>query len=242
MAGLIVQTEPTSEPVSLVDAKNFLKLSVDDDDVLIGIMITAAREAAESFCARSFAIKSYLQVHDAFPYYTDTQFSQQAYPPNYSSLSAYSTTMWNYSQMIKLGAPPAIAVQGIDYIAFDGTTKTLLQDTDFVLDNVQEPSRIFPMPGGMWPPCAYTPNAVHIRFTAGFGSAAVDPTPVDGEVPKGAGSQPMPGRVKLAILQSLANWYENRESVTAAAMKELPQHCQMLLWSLRVMDMAPTRG
>lgn len=242
MAGFIIQTAPVAEPVTLAQAKNHLRVSIDDDDDYISELITAAREAVENFCSRSFAIKSYLQTLDSFPYYTDTVFSQNALPPSYSSLPTYSSTAWNYSQMIKLFAPPAIAVQGIDYTDASGANKTLSQDTDFLLDNVSEPSRIFPIPGKQWPPSLYCPNAVRIRFTAGFGSTTPDPAPVDGEVPLGAGSQPMPGRVKVAMKQLLAGWYENRESVSAVTMKELPNHVQMLLWSLRVMDMAPTRG
>jgi len=243
MAGLIVQTQPAAEPVTIAQAKNFLRVSITDDDDLIGFLITAAREACENFCSRSFSPKSYLQTLDSFPYYTDTVMSQMAYPPSYYSLPMYSTTLWNYSQMIKLYMPPAIEVQGIDYTATDGTNKTLEQDTDFLLDNIWEPARIFPMPGQMWPSCLYVPNAVRIRYTAGYGDkVSVDPSPVDGEVPKGAGSQPIPGRVKTAILQLLANWYENREAATAGMMKEIPNHVSMLLWSLRVMDMQPTRG
>ncbi len=243
MAGIIVQSQPAAEPVSVATAKNFLRVEITDDDLLIGVLITAAREACEMFCSRSFAPKSYVQAMDSFPYYTDTVVSQMAYPPSYYSLPMYSTTLWNYSQMIKLYYPPAIEVQGIDYTATDGTNKTLVQDTDFLLDNIWEPARIFPMPGAMWPPCLYVPNAVRIRFTAGFGDTLTsDPAPIDGELPNGAGAQPMPGRVKIAILQLVANWYENREAAMAAGLKEIPQHVQMLLWSMRVMDMQPTRG
>lgn len=242
MAGLIVSTEPTVEPVTLAQAKNFLRVTNTDDDDLIGVLITAAREACESFCSRSFAIKSYVQSLDSFPYYTDTVLSQMAYPPSYYSLPMYSTTLWNYSQMIKLYMPPAIAVQGIDYTDPDGVNKTLLQDTDFLLDNLWEPSRIFPLPGQMWPPVLYCPNAVRIRFTAGFGSPVVDPAPIDGELPQGAGAQPMPGRLKIAMFQLLSNWYENRDAAMPGSFSELPNHVKMLLWSLRVLDMQPTRG
>jgi len=243
MAGLYVSQEPSVEPVTLAQAKNFLRVSITDDDDLIGFLITAARESCESFCSRSFAVKNYTQTLDSFPYYTDTVLSQMAYPPSYYSLPMYSTTLWNYSQMIKLFMPPAIEVQGIDYTDPNGVNKTLLQDTDFLLDNVNEPSRIFPMVGQMWPPCLYCPNAVRIRFTAGFGDTTdSDPAPVDGELPQGAGSQPMPGRVKVAMLQLLNNWYENREAATPGSMNEIPNHVRMLLWSLRVMDFQPTRS
>jgi hypothetical protein len=242
MAGLIVQTQPTVEPVSVSQMKNWLRVEITDDDSLIGFLITAAREACENFCSRSFPIKSYLQTLDSFPYFTDTVMSQMAYPPSYYSLPMYSTTLWNYSQMIKLYMPPAIAVQGLDYTDTNGENQTLMQDTDFILDNVNEPARIFPMPGDMWPSCLYVPNAVRIHYTAGFGSTAVDPTPIDGELPQGAGSQPMPQRVIVAMQQLLANWYENREASTPGSMGEIPNHVKMLLWSLRVMDFQPTRG
>jgi Phage gp6-like head-tail connector protein len=242
MAGIIVQKQPAAEPVSLDTAKNFLRVTVTDDDELIGVLITAAREACESFCSRSFAPKSYIQTLDSFPYYTDTVLSQMAYPPSYYALPMYSTTLWNYSQMIKLYYPPCIAVQGIDYTDPNGENHTLVQDKDFLLDNVWEPSRIFPMPGTMWPSVLYCPNSVRIRFTAGFGDTSSDSTPVDGELPQGAGSQPMPGRAMVAMLQLLANWYENREAAMAGGLKDIPNHVQMLLWSLRVMDMQPTRG
>jgi hypothetical protein len=241
MAGIIVQTDPTSEPVTLAQAKNFLRVTVGDDDALISVLIMAARESCENFCSRSFAIKGYLQTLDSFPYYTDTVMSQMAYPPSYYALPMYSTTLWNYSQMIKLYMPPAISA-AIDYTDPLGENKTLVQDVDFLLDNVSEPSRIFPMPGIMWPPVLYCPNAVRIRFKAGFGSTDTDPAPIDGDVAQGSGRQPMPGRVKLAIMQLLAGWYENRESLTEANMKEMPQHVKMILWSLRIMDLQPTRG
>lgn len=244
MAGLIIQSQPTMEPLSLARAKNILRVSIDDDDDLIGnVLIPAAREACEIFCNRSFAPKSYLMSFDAFPYYTDTLTSQNAYPPSYYSLPQYSTTLWNYSQMIKLYKPPCIEVQGIDYTDSNGENQTLMQDTDFLLDNINEPARLFPMPGAMWPPCSYVPNAVRIRYTAGYGDTTdVDPNPIDGEIPQGAGSQPMPPRLLVAMSQLLANWYENREAAMAASFKEIPQHVQMLLWSLRSEDMQPTRS
>ena len=247
MAGLIIQGgatpgAPITELISLTLAKNFCRVFNTDDDMLFSVLITAAREAAEEFCNRKFAIQSLLMSLDSFPYYTDTVMSQAAYPPSYYSLPMYSTTLWNYSQMIKLFYAPCIEVQGIDYTDANGNNQTLMQDTDFLLDNIWEPARIFPMPGGMWPSCLYVPNAVRIRYTAGYGSPAVDPAPVDGEIPQGAGSQPVPQRAIMAMLQLIASWFENREALSEVTMKEMPQHVRMLLWSLRIVDFQPTRG
>ena len=58
MASLFIEKQPTSEPVTLAEAKNFLRVTITDDDLLISSLITAAREACEAFTGRSFWIHS----------------------------------------------------------------------------------------------------------------------------------------------------------------------------------------
>jgi hypothetical protein len=308
MASLIIEKPTTQTPIDLATTKTFLRVSNTDDDALISVLIDAATESAEAFCNRSFCAKGYRQGLDSFPYFIDTTYSQQAYPPAYYALSKYSTTMWNYSQMIKLYAPPVISVDRISYLAASdeqwhdllpvpqlwypgqvvalgttridnnanvqtctqaGTTnanpptwnKSLAGFTDettnpddegtgpviwqnsgpfpaaldngsdqfgsFYADLDSEPARIFPGPGTVnWPQVLYVPNSVQIHFTAGYST--------DGSL--------VPNRVKTAIMQTVALWYENREPVVPGSVNELPQHCQMLLWSCRVLDMSPTIG
>lgn len=117
MAGLTIETQPTNEPVTITQAKNFLRIDDTDDDLLVLALIQAAREACEVFTGRSFCNKGYLMTLDSFPYFTDSIASQQAYPPAYYSMPRYSTTLWNYSQMIKLWRPPCISVDRISYLA-----------------------------------------------------------------------------------------------------------------------------
>lgn len=315
MASLKVERAATGTPVTLGEAKSFLRVSTTDDDTLIQIMIDAATESAESFTGRSFCSKGYKQGLDSFPYFVDTALSQLAYPPAYYALPLYSTTMWNYSQMIKLFRPPCISVDRITYLAADdqqwhdlipfpalwypgtvvvvgdkrmdnnanvqicttaGTTAsnppewnttiggfTTENNPDpgsegsgpvvwenqgpfsdeaevspggvaggdqfgaYLTDIDSEPARVFPgPPGAMWPTGLSVPNSVQIHFTAGYS----------------ADGSNVPSRAKMAILQSVAHWYENREPVVPGSVSELPLHCQMLLWSIRVMDLAPTRG
>ncbi len=97
MASLIVESPPANEPVTLVEAKSFLRVEIPNDDALIAGLIIAAREVCENFTDRSFCIKGYRQSLDSFPYFTDTMLSQMAYPPSYYSLPRYSTTLWNYA-------------------------------------------------------------------------------------------------------------------------------------------------
>jgi hypothetical protein len=311
MAALVVEKLATATPVTLAEVKNFLRVDIDDDDALILILIQAAVDACENFTARSFCFKGYRQSLDSFPYFTDSVQSQAAYPPSYYSMPMYSTTLWNYSQMIKLFAPPLASVDRISYLAaadnqwhdlvpvpalwYPGTdyvanetvmdnngnvqkcttpgtstantpiwatttgATTTEQSPDpsgegkgpiawlnmgpfagnnfagavqgqfgsFIVDPDSAPARIFPgPPGNFWPQVLYVPNAVQIHFTAGYSP--------DGSL--------VPGCIKTAIMQCIANWYENREAAMMGNFGELPNHCKMLLWTKRVMDFQPTRG
>lgn len=315
MAALVIEIAATAQPVTLDEAKVFLRVSLTDDDLLITTLIEAATESAELFTNRSFCIKGFRQSLDSFPYFIDTVMSQNAFPPSYYSLPRYSTTLWNYSQMIKLFRPKLISVNRITYLSSDdsqwhdmvpapalwypgtvyavntlvmdnnvnvqkcttpgtsnsnppvwnktlgGTTTEVQPDPEsegsgvvwtnqgplnaaisggnsqfgmYMTDPDSEPGRIFPGPPGFfWPPVLYVPNAVQIHFMAGYAT--------DGSV-VGNGPGQMPGRVKMAILQTVAHWYENREPVQPGTMNELPEHCKSILWGLRVLDMQPTRG
>lgn len=116
MAGIKVEFPAALDPVTLADAKTFLRVdNITDDDVLIQALISAATITCETYTRRSFIQKGFLQTLDSFPYFTDTMLSQLAFPPSYYSLPRYSTTLWNYSQMIKLFRPPLISLDRITY-------------------------------------------------------------------------------------------------------------------------------
>jgi hypothetical protein len=55
---LFTYADDLSEPITLDEAKNYLKLDFDTDDDLITQIITSAREQAEIFCNRSFVPKT----------------------------------------------------------------------------------------------------------------------------------------------------------------------------------------
>lgn len=116
MAGLILEFPASVDPVSLAEAKNFLRVDdIDDDDALITSLIKASTVACETFTNRSFINKGFIQSLDSFPYFTDTMLSQLAYSPSYYSLPRYSTTLWNYSQQITMMRPPLQSIDRITY-------------------------------------------------------------------------------------------------------------------------------
>lgn len=60
-------TPPAGEPVSLAEAKQHLRVDGDDDDLLIGSLIAAARQAAETQTGRQLITARWKLVLDAFP-------------------------------------------------------------------------------------------------------------------------------------------------------------------------------
>lgn len=151
MAAIVIESPAAVEPVSRTAMKNFLKvpLGVSADDLLIDSLIQAAREQVEGFTGRSIINKGYRQSLDSFPYYTDSMMSQMAYPPAYYSMPRYSTTLWNYSQLMKLLRSPLQQITKITYTdSVTGQIKSLvpalfnwMPTTEYVLtEQIEDPN------------------------------------------------------------------------------------------------------
>jgi hypothetical protein len=239
---------PTQEPVSLTTAKAFLNLpsSVTTFDAIISGFIQGAREDGERISGRCLAQRQFLQVMDSFPYFADTVQSQLAYPPSYYSLPRYSTTLWNYSQMIKMMKSPLISVDTLTYIDDTGNPQTLQSGVDFIVDPETELARVFPMVGQYWPPCLYTPNAVAITFTAGY-----DPDPTATQTIGLPSPPPNPPNQQTeytivvgipqvfldAMLNLIAYRFNNRGSGG-----EVPPFIERAFQANGLIDFSPTRG
>ena len=136
----------------------------------------------------------------------------------------YSSSEWNYSQMMKLFAPPLIEVLSIVYTDPNGNIQTLAPSA-YIVDTASEPARIFPAFGMTWPAIQAVPNSVQVTFVAGYNTN-----------PSSAGD--IPNALYVAILLMTAHLYENRGENAA----EMPKFIENLLYSQKVMDQSPTRG
>ncbi|HEY1152556.1 MAG TPA: head-tail connector protein [Pseudolabrys sp.] len=63
----ILLAAPAAEPLSVAEAKSFLRVEHDDDDVLIGALIAAARHQIEALTRRSLLTQTWRLVLDRWP-------------------------------------------------------------------------------------------------------------------------------------------------------------------------------
>ena len=147
-----IVTPPASEPLSLSEVKEFLRVDHSDDDTTLAIFITAARQLCESYTRLALMPTTFEEYFDDFPQYTGT-----------------------YKDEIRLSRSPVSAVTYVKYI--DGNETTITANAaDYKTDLISQPARISPDNG--WFGTYETINAVFIRYVAGYANAASVPAPL----------------------------------------------------------------
>ncbi len=149
--GIKQLTAPPVEPVSLEEVKLHCRIDVDDDDTLINMLITTAREYCETVTGRVFVEREMMLNLDR----------------------------WPRSRAIRLPRPPVISVDSVKYINDAKTTVTLVEDVYYHVDTVGEPAAIILPNSVTWPSATlYALNPIQISYTAGYpkidGIVAVD--------------------------------------------------------------------
>lgn len=142
---------PAVQPVTLAEAKAFVREDGTDQDTLIGMLITsaaAALDGADGELGRCLIAQSWRQELDRFP---------------------------AGAGEIELRLPPTISVDAISYRdtagawqTFDGANwqATGLGSLGF--------ATVRPATGTTWPATSAEPGSVRVTFTAGFGDEATD--------------------------------------------------------------------
>lgn len=148
--GLVVTVPPTTEPVSLAEALDHLRLEQDapDSGVVQGFL-QVARESFEHVTARCLMPQTLRYTADGFP-------------PD------------DYEQPMYLPRAPVTAVSQIQYLDYGAQLQTLDPAT-YVVDIESLPPRVGLGYAKVWPPTIPLPQAVRITFTAGYADAASVP-------------------------------------------------------------------
>lgn len=134
---------PSSEPVTLTEAKLHLRVDTTADDTLIAGLITAARITAENISWRALVTQTWELILDAFP----------------------------WKRLIVLPRPPLQKVVSITYKIAAGTEQTFAA-ANYVVDTDSDPGRLALASTASWPGDELYPlGAVKVQFDAGYGDA-----------------------------------------------------------------------
>lgn len=188
MAGLALYTAPAAEPLTTAEAKLHLRVVTSADDALIASLIVAARRLAEQETGRQLVTATW-ELH---------------------------LDSWPACGVISLPRPPLQSVTHVKYYDAADVLQTLATTLYDVDDKALAP-RIVRADGATWPTLDVRPNAVVIRFVAGYGAAGA-----------------VPDNVKAAMLLMVGHWYSHREAVISGAVADLPLGVQYLLDPARV--------
>ncbi len=148
---VVVTTEPTSEPVTLAEAKAHCRATdLTDDDTYISALIKTARETAEKSTQRRLMTTILAARYENWP-------------------GAYNATeFW-------LPGPPLASVQSVAYIDADGNMQTW-GSSNYIVDIYSAPGRLKAANGVSYPglgPGQFNP--ITIAYTAGYASAGAVP-------------------------------------------------------------------
>lgn len=147
----VVTTPPSTEPISLAEAKLQCRVldGVLDDDALLAIYIAAARQEAEQKTGRALMTQTITEY-----------FSEWA--------NFYELSVW-----------PVQSVSSVAYIADGASTYTTLTvDADYLTNLVASPAEVYHPGAFRHPKLSERPNPIRITYIAGNTQASDVPATI----------------------------------------------------------------
>lgn len=124
-----ITAQPTSEPITLTQASDHLRVDSTEDQSYIRDLVSVAREYFDAVTGRSSAIATYILTAETWEdIFSDTRRNNQTY-----GLSAYSIPIYR---------TPLLSVESIKYYAPDATTLTTMSANDYRVVTSAEPGII----------------------------------------------------------------------------------------------------
>lgn len=145
MYGLSLITGPTTLPVTLGEAKAWLRGLPKNEDALATMLVGAATELCEDHVGRQFVTATWRATFTRFPW-------------------------WGW----RIPKPPLQAVTSIKYYDGENSLQTLDPET-YLVDTSRDPGVVSLATGYYWPMTYLRPDAVQVTFTAGYGGATEVP-------------------------------------------------------------------
>ena len=184
---LVVITPRANLPVSLSDAKGYLRVDHAADDALITSLIGAATDMVERSTRRVLVRQTYRWTLPDFP---SMRFRGDTVAP------------------LELPRSPAVEITAggsyiydmprVQYLDTGGVLRTGVKDTDFELDLGTNPPSLQLPPSRFWPLTQPgKAKRVFIDFVAGYSDTSAG----------------VPELLRQAVMMLTAHWYEHREAV-----------------------------
>lgn len=143
--GLKLITAPAVEPITLDQLKLQCRIDGTDEDLLLAIIIQAARAKAENYTGTAIISQVWEQTLDAWP-----------------------------EAEIELLKPPVTAITSVTYRDAEGATQ-ILSNALYTLDAATFPGWLLPQVDVTWPDTDGSASAIAIRYTTGYADAASIP-------------------------------------------------------------------
>ena len=132
-----LETAPTVEPISVADAKQRLRIAIEDDDTDVLQMIATARKYVEDITDRQLMTATRKFILDEF-----------------------------WCGALEIPRAPLATVVSIQYIDVDGDTQTV-DSAVYTVDTDSVPGRIYLAVDQSWPSTQVVRKAVTINYTCG---------------------------------------------------------------------------
>ena len=182
MAGITVTTEPTAEPLSLQEVKEYLRVDDATDERVVRPLILASRQFAEMHMGIAIMQQTLkLEVDTAVD--TDS--------PLWEGMRTAPDINY-YKNYITLPRNPVISVTSVKTYS-DSDAATTFAASKYYVDSSRQPARIVLRTGESFPSALRVANAIEVIYVAGHTSAYTVPEPI-----------------RLGMLQHIAYMYEHR--------------------------------
>lgn len=142
MHALSLVTAATTDPITLEEVKEALRIDHSDEDPWLKSLISAATRYVERVSSRQLINATYRLSLDSFPDFE-----------------------------IRLPKPPLSSITTVAYVNTAGSSTTV-SSTAYDVDTYSEPGRLTPSFNDTWPATRNEINAVNITYVAGYGAAA----------------------------------------------------------------------
>jgi hypothetical protein len=164
--GFLTLKAPAIEPVTTAQLIGYGHIDPNEDQGLLSMLITSAREWAEEFTKRAFVFQTKRLLMDFFPGAVNPALVGDSFTTPF--VWGPNSAMIGIQYAIRLPWPLVRQVLALNYKDPNGVTVTMQPGVNFVVDVDSQPARLTPNVGTYWPVAYIIPNAVWADYVTGY--------------------------------------------------------------------------